>query len=99
MCGVVPGPLVVKHILQPLVMSLPLGPHIALSLAALAKSVDSRVICMELLPSLVDVLIITAGTGAVTQPAVDSQQGLMMHNHANCLLTTAQNSMSHDRNL
>ena len=67
--AVLPPPVVIKHALQPLLMSLPQGPHIALGLVSLVAAADARTLSTELLPSLVAVLTAPAAAASQLSPA------------------------------
>lgn len=77
MCKMLPPPVVIKHVLQPFLLSLPHGPHIALGLANLAAAIDSHALAIELLPSLVAVLTTPADMAGHSSAAqVDATGGL-----------------------
>ena len=55
--------------MQPLLLSLSRGPHIALGLADLATALDAHTVATELLPNLVAVLVTPPASLAQLSPA------------------------------
>ena len=76
LCRLLPTPAAIKHILQPLLMSLHRGPHIALAIATLAQGcLSSRLVAAELLPCLVAALVVPASAAAAAASPAGASRG------------------------